>query len=453
VQKSSCVTLSRGLHHESDALEEMKEHSQSPFSCHKQPLSNSLTPVQRAHVASITKSTKRLTLKELGIDEGCHNSIVEKSKNLWGVLRYINVHNDRYNATDKSDVRSHLDVLDTECFLPRPSTTNFQQFEEKENSKDSNTNDARINPFFLGCNGITELALENWESINSLTLRPIALFLGANIMAVSFAKCYNLTDEMISMFVANTSSLEKIDITECIQLTDLSIQFAVQCCGRTLQGMNLSKCPLLTNDSCRWIGGRNSFDTAKEGCRSNTQQRKSTRTFLYTFGCENLKHLNLSGCHKIDDVGLRYIGRGCCRNLSHLNLSYCCRITLNSVPLCHKIQVLILEGCELVTHQVLLSIIDAKNSNEISNEYKVAEATTFFGFYSPQLQSSSKNRPSSGCEINIDHDAVKIIQRVIKSKYKASVADNLRLDSRAIKAASFIQVSSVCTHVVAVTKI
>jgi hypothetical protein len=131
--------------------------------------------------------------------------------------------------------------------------THFQPFEEKESKKDFNTNGASSKPIFVDCNGITELQLENWESINLLTLRPIALFLGANLMAVSFAKCFNLTDEMMNMFTADTANSQKLDLSECLQLTDLSIRFAVQCCGSTLQGINISKCTLLTNDSCRWL--------------------------------------------------------------------------------------------------------------------------------------------------------------------------------------------------------
>lgn len=447
----------------------MKGHSQSPFSQTKHRkigrLSSTLTAAQRAHVAGITKATKRLTLKELGIDESSNNSIVEKNKILWGILRYINLHNDRYNVTDNSSVRSHLDVLDTERFLPKPSVTHFQPFEEKENKKDFNANDERSKPIFIDCNGITELTLENWENINLLTLRPIALFLGANLMAVSFAKCFNLTDEMMNIFTANTANLQKLDLSECIQLTDLSIRFAVQCCGSTLQGINISKCTLLTNDSCRRIGGKYSFDMAKQGYRSNRTQMKTTHGFFYSSGCENLKHLNLSGCSKIDDDGLRNIGWGCCRKLSHLNLSYCCRITnrglmdalltgplhLDSVPLCHKMQLLILEGCKLVTHQVLQFIIHAKNNDNIWNKCNAVEATTFFGFYSPQQQSSSITRSSSGCKIIRVHDAVKCIQRIVKSRYKASFVSSSRFDGRAIKAACFIQVS-ICMNVAAVRR-
>ncbi len=102
----------------------MKEHYQLKVSQaqHRkiERLSSTLTPAQRAHVAGITKATKRLTLKEIGIDESCNNSIIEQNKNLWGILRYINMHNDCYNVADYSSVRSHLDVLDTESFLPKP---------------------------------------------------------------------------------------------------------------------------------------------------------------------------------------------------------------------------------------------------------------------------------------------------------------------------------------------
>ncbi len=114
-------------------------------------------------------------------------------------------------------------------------------------------------------------------------------------------------------------------------------------------------------------------------------------------------------------------------------------------------QLSILEGCKLVAHQVLLSIIHAKNNDKTRNKSNAVEATTFFGFYSPQQQRSSITRPSSGCENNRVHDAVNCMQRIVKSKYNASFASSLRFDGRAIKAAFFIQVS-ICMNVAVVTR-
>jgi hypothetical protein len=419
--------------------------------------SNALTAVQRAHVACITKATRRITLKDLGVDKGYFSATAGNPKDLWGILRYINMHNDRYNATAETNVRSHHDVLDTEYFLPKPSPSHFQQYIEKEKSNETRSLDDDINPFSMNYNGITELSLENWESINTLTLRSIALFLGSNVTAVSFAKCCNLTDEMIHTFTANTVNLQKLDISECIQLTDSSIRVVVQCCSKTLLGMNLSKCILLTNDSCRWIAGGCSFDVTKENFQPNRKEKKSTHKLRASFGCKYLRHLNLSGCTQIGDLGIRHIGWGYCRDLSHLNISGCCCITENGLvdallkvptyrsapPLCHKLQVLNLEGCESVTHQGLLTLIHARNDSKIANIGNVLEATTFFGFYSPLLQSNSNTRPPYECEASRDHEAAsQIIQRGIRrSRYKASVNNKPRVDENIIKASICIQVS------------
>ena len=419
-------------------------------------ISRRLTPALRLRAVDITNVTSRLTLDDLGIGHGYCRNNGENPRELWDLLRYINMHNDRYNSTHETNVRCHHDVFDAENFLP---STSLLHFEEPRRGRCSNgetiSEDHRQRS--RNYRGITEISLNNWVNVNILELRSISLFLGTNLTCVSFAECLNLTDEMIRVFTANVVNLQKLDVSGCIKLTDAAVREIVKSCGKTLIAIDISKCKLITNDSCRWIGGGSSFNMETAITRSRySYDQKPVQNLKIGFGCKRLKHLNVSGCVKISDLGLRHIGWGCCRNMTLLNPSGCYRITdgglmdalANSTsvpPLCQQIQLLNLEGCECITHQGLLSLIRVRNNSPIKGIGRVIEATTFFGFFClPQCE--DENAASINESEALKDKAARQIQKWARWSKYISMDMDLICNIDVTKAACCVQVSTQGIH-------
>eukprot|EP00118_Oscarella_pearsei_P012154 m.86967 g.86967 ORF g.86967 m.86967 type:complete len:805 (+) comp36521_c0_seq1:152-2566(+) len=119
-----------------------------------------------------------------------------------------------------------------------------------------------------------------------------------NLKDLNISECVQITDMGLQKFCTNCQNLESLDISNCYNLTDGAIQTVAFCC-RMLRILRLAGCHQLTDQAVQSISG----------------------------GCHYLTELDLSACDKITDRSLtKYLKKGC-RQLKTLTLLGCRGIT------------------------------------------------------------------------------------------------------------------------------
>ena len=199
----------------------------------------------------------------------------------------------------------------------------------------------------------SELEMTAWENVNLISIRSIALTLGPNLLSVNFSFCQLLTEEMLEVLCSRLFVLQKMNLTSCPLLGDISCHILAKFCGETLNHLNMSKCFLLTNNAFKWLSG------AKHNSRK----------------CKVLKFLDVSHNRNIDGNGLRYLQKGL-RSLSCLNLSSCEKISTQAITAlikkCSYLTTLNITDCHQISEEKIIIALEKVTH--------VRKATSFFGF-------------------------------------------------------------------------
>jgi EIN3-binding F-box protein len=191
------------------------------------------------------------------------------------------------------------------------------------------------------CNGIQDQGLLPAEfQLNPLTLKSLRIMY-----------CKGLGDDGLAVIGRCCPSLEHLNLSGLVDVTDEAVMMILQGSGRKLVSLNLSGCVKISNlsicavakycaehlmslvlDGCRNVGDESLQLVAVE-CKSleelDVSQTSITddgvRTLVEARGpC--LQNLTLSGCNFLTDRSLSLIGQSC-PFLGALNLKHCPQLT------------------------------------------------------------------------------------------------------------------------------
>jgi hypothetical protein len=340
------------------------------------------SPGVRQRMTRVTQFTTKLDLDDLGLIRSEKSRLLRTSNavsdihvkadkelseaEFWELVKYINLHNDHCAGTDQalSTIRSNSDIFD-DIFLPTPNTRTLSV-------RAASIPPSSSSILSVQSGGITEIDLSNWDEISQNHIRTLSLFLGPMLKTVNFAGCTNMTDQMTNTLCVNASELERLDLHNCVKLTDASIRYLVRNCGKTIQYLDVSGCSLLTNDACRWIGGATGAPIAGQVV------------------CSKLQVLIMNDCPRISNLGVESIGKKRCPNLCSLGVASNARITngglLQSLGTHKNLCNLNVEGCIRLTRkslQKLMALINTRRRAAVATTATamlVREAVAFFGF-------------------------------------------------------------------------
>eukprot|EP01125_Pyxidicula_operculata_P011795 TRINITY_DN385_c1_g1_i1.p1 TRINITY_DN385_c1_g1~~TRINITY_DN385_c1_g1_i1.p1 ORF type:complete len:1249 (+),score=314.60 TRINITY_DN385_c1_g1_i1:1159-4905(+) len=156
-----------------------------------------------------------------------------------------------------------------------------------------------------------------------------------------------LTNEMMSRLLMRTPNLTKLNISNCFQLTNQTIEYISKYCSKTLKILMMRSCPVVNNKGIEIL------------CSS----------------CTDLTELVLDGCNDLSKDGMMAIGDGC-KKLASLSLNQLKKITNEDIQYilyrCTDLEFLSLEGCAKLTgdflyqsarHQCAKLVILTRGSN------------------------------------------------------------------------------------------
>lgn len=173
------------------------------------------------------------------------------------------------------------------------------------------------------CMGIKDLALEipvlsPCESLRSLTIRSCLGFGSASLAIlgklcpqlhhIDFSGLCGITDAGLLSLLEGCDGLVKVNLSECLNLTDEVVMALARLHGETLEVLNLEGCRKLTDASLVAIADN----------------------------CSLLNDLDVSKC-LISDDGVAALSRGVQHNLQILSLSGCSKVSNKSMPFLRKL--------------------------------------------------------------------------------------------------------------------
>lgn len=127
------------------------------------------------------------------------------------------------------------------------------------------------------------------------------------------------------------TSLRNLDLSSCLQLTDIGLRGSIKFCELKVLKMNCLHG--LTDAGLIDIANNN------PGLEELQLQQCARLTDLaidvVTSRCQRLTHLDISNCDRLTDTALIHIGDNC-KRLRHLDVSFCCGISPQAVDLLEK---------------------------------------------------------------------------------------------------------------------
>ncbi|XP_060698534.1 F-box and leucine-rich repeat protein 13 [Hemiscyllium ocellatum] len=117
------------------------------------------------------------------------------------------------------------------------------------------------------------------------------------ITEFTVAECSGVTDIGLQKFYHNMYDLGYLDISHCLQVSDLSTKTLAFCCRRLIS-LNLTGCPKITDLSIQYLAGV----------------------------CHFIYFLDISGCVNLTDSIFKFLKKGC-KKLRVLKMLYCTNIT------------------------------------------------------------------------------------------------------------------------------
>ncbi|XP_038597415.1 dynein regulatory complex subunit 6 isoform X2 [Tachyglossus aculeatus] len=158
------------------------------------------------------------------------------------------------------------------------------------------------------CDQLTDSGIESLGHLSSLFSIDLsgttisdsglaALSQRGQIKQLTVSECKNITDLGIQMFCENTTALDYLDVSYCLQLSCEMVKNVAICCHR-LTALNIAGCPRVTDIGLQFLS---------ENCR-----------YLHS--------LDISGCIHLSDKTIKALWKGC-KGLRILKMLYCRHIS------------------------------------------------------------------------------------------------------------------------------
>ncbi|CAI5722890.1 unnamed protein product [Hyaloperonospora brassicae] len=185
-----------------------------------------------------------------------------------------------------------------------------------------------------GCSSLQTLQLAGCRHITDAAFQPdhspfYALHACTSLKVVSFARCSQLTKDLVLFLIKACRSLTDIDFSHCKHIRDdaihLLLRSATDLQRLNLSFMDISDSAFTTEPSDQ----RNGFSAMGRALRAIDLTRSNiTDATLFALAkhCPLLDDVKLSSCSGITDVGIEALVRSC-RRLRKLNLTNCALIT------------------------------------------------------------------------------------------------------------------------------
>lgn len=174
--------------------------------------------------------------------------------------------------------------------------------------KGTRISDAIIASLADQAKGLKKLVLSECKNLTDRSIVRIAHACGKTLKEIDLSYM-SISEESIAAISAHCSNLTQLDLTACEVTDDALLTLEEGSCFE-LRRLTLSSCERITN-----VG----VSAALRGCTQLTQLTLPHTIIadedLVTIASHgtNLKVLNLSGCKRITDTGVRVIAQGCVR--------------------------------------------------------------------------------------------------------------------------------------------
>lgn len=249
-----------------------------------------------------------------------------------------------------------------------------------------------------GCSNLQTLRLDGCRHITDAAFQPelsplYTLRASTSLQVVSFARCSQLTDDLVLFLVHSYRSLTDINFSKCKKIQSEAIRVLLRS-ATSLRRLNLSFMDI--TDAAFTSEQDGALDQANGLCAVGRSLRSIDLThcritdatlFALAKHCRNLEEVKLSSCSEITDVGVERLLRSCIylreldlnncplvmdrgvsavgmhgKRLRRLNLSWCMNITdkciVDLARGCEQLQEVLLVWCTQLTDTALDAFID-----------------------------------------------------------------------------------------------
>ncbi|KAL7679773.1 putative endoplasmic reticulum vesicle transporter, leucine-rich repeat domain superfamily [Plasmopara halstedii] len=224
-----------------------------------------------------------------------------------------------------------------------------------------------IRAVLQGCSNLQTLQLDGCRHITDAAFQPdhspfYALHACTSLKVVSFARCSQLTKDLVLFLVKACRSLTDINFSRCKRINDdaihLLLRSATDLQRVNLSFINISDKAFTTEPSDQ----RNGFYSMGRDLRAiDLTQSIITDLTLFVLAkhCPHLEELKLSCCSEITDVGVEALMRSCTR-LRRLDLTNCAWLTDRGVAMIgtygHQLRRLNMSWCMNITDKSVVDI-------------------------------------------------------------------------------------------------
>ncbi|CAH0480789.1 unnamed protein product [Peronospora belbahrii] len=257
-----------------------------------------------------------------------------------------------------------------------------------------------IRAVLQGCSNLQTLQLDGCRHITDAAFQPdhspfYVLHACTSLKVVSFARCSQLTKDIVLFLIKACRSLTDINFSRCKRIHDDAIHLLL-CSANDLERLNLSFMDISDKAfTTKPSDQLNGFYTMGRALRAiDVTQSSITDNTLFALAkhCQLLEEVKLSCCSGITDVGIEALVRSCRRlrtldmnncalitdrgvrmlgryghQLERLNLSWCMNITDKSIVDvaygCHHLEVVLLVWCTQLTNASIDAFLPKSRSN------------------------------------------------------------------------------------------
>lgn len=212
-----------------------------------------------------------------------------------------------------------------------------------------------------------------------------------------------MSTDVLKVMATGIEALDALDFSWCLELKSDAVHAFISCCNAQLATLNVSNCPVLTDDALGWISGALGPQGSLTQCRkllsldiSYTKCLSDRGLAHLGQGCKALQFVNLEGLEQIGSDGVRALVSGCpslrvlslrkclqltdsalvhigdhCRQLRSLNLCGCVRMSSSGLVAMVRgtpvLQALNLEGCLKMREDILAVVATSCLSLQVLN--------------------------------------------------------------------------------------
>ncbi|ETP03018.1 hypothetical protein F441_19964 [Phytophthora nicotianae CJ01A1] len=224
-----------------------------------------------------------------------------------------------------------------------------------------------IRAVLQGCSNLQTLQLDGCRHITDAAFQPdhspfYALHACTSLKVVSFARCSQLTKDLVLFLVKACRSLIDINFSRCKRIHDDAIHLLLRS-ATDLQRLNLSFMDITDKAfTTEPSDQRNGFYAMGRALRAiDLTQSSITDVTLFALAkhCPHLEEVKLSCCSEMTDVGIEALVRSC-RRLRVLDLNNCALITDRGVGMIgaygQQLERLNLSWCMNITDKSVVDI-------------------------------------------------------------------------------------------------